>query len=136
MWCVPRSVAAPLLATAVPQPFTAQRCRSATEKKILEDLFSSVLSPFEKYHPSGNLKFYNLDISKSLKLRILVKKIFLISLKLNFTPNTLGCEGLIQEVRNVSFDSVYDDLVTAESVTKTPPWYSPLRLNPVHFDSI
>jgi len=39
-----------------------QRCRSATEKIILEDLLSSVLSQHKKYHPSGNLKFYNLAI--------------------------------------------------------------------------
>jgi len=74
--------------------FTAQRCRSASEKNIFEDLFSSVLSQFKKYHPSGNLKLYNLGILKSLKLRILVKKIPPISLELNFTPNTLGCKGL------------------------------------------
>jgi len=52
------------------------------------------LSQFKKYHPSGNLKFYNLGILKSLKLRILVRKILSISVKLNFTPNTLGCKGL------------------------------------------
>ena len=46
------------------------------EKNILEDLFSSVLSQFKKYHPSGNLTFYNLGILKSLKFRILVKKSF------------------------------------------------------------
>ena len=42
-------------------------------KKIL-CLFSSVLSQLKKYHPSGNLKFYNLGILQGLKLRILVKK--------------------------------------------------------------
>jgi len=64
-------------------------------KNILEDLFRSVLSLFEKYHPSGNLKFINLGIFQSLKMRILMEKILPISLKLNFTPNTLGCYGLI-----------------------------------------
>jgi len=44
------------------------------KKNTFDDLFSSVLSQFKKYHPSGNLKFYNLGILKSLKLRILVKK--------------------------------------------------------------
>jgi len=44
-----------------------------TEKIILEDLFSSVLSQFKKYHPSGNLKFNNLGILQSLELRILVE---------------------------------------------------------------
>ena len=37
------------------QPFTAQRCRSETEKNILEDLSSSVLLQFKKYQPSGNM---------------------------------------------------------------------------------
>jgi len=68
--------------------------RSATEKNIFQDLSSSVLSQFKKYHPSGNSKCYYLGILKSLKLRILVRKMLLISLKLNFTPNTLGCKGL------------------------------------------
>jgi len=59
---------------------------------MLEDLFSSVLSKFlKKYHPSGNLKINNLGIFQSLKFRILMEKILPISLKLNFTPNTLGC---------------------------------------------
>jgi len=60
----------------------------------LEDLFSSVLSQFKKYRPSGNLKFIDLDIFQSLKLRILMGKILQISLKLNFTSNTLGGYGL------------------------------------------
>jgi len=52
------------------------------------------LSQFKKYHPSGNLKFDNLRIFQSLKLRVLVEKILPISLKLKFTQNTLGCYGL------------------------------------------
>jgi len=48
------------------KPTTAQRCRTETEKNILEDLFSSVLSQFEKkYHPPGNLKFIDLGIFKA-----------------------------------------------------------------------
>jgi len=43
------------------------------KKNIFEDLFSSV-SQFKKYRPSGNLKFNNLGILPSLKLRILVEK--------------------------------------------------------------
>jgi len=63
-----------------------------SRKIILEDLFSSVLSQFKKYHPSGNLKLNYLRIFQSLKLRILMKKkIVSISLKLNFIPTTLGC---------------------------------------------
>jgi len=73
---------------------TAQRCRSATEKNISEDLFSSALSQFKKYHPSGNLKFEYLGIFQGLKLRILMGKIISISPKLIFTPNTSGCYGL------------------------------------------
>jgi len=65
------------------------------KKNILEDLFSSVLSQFKKYHPSANTKFNNLRIFQSLKLRNLMGKILQISLKLNSTPNTLGCYGLI-----------------------------------------
>jgi len=37
----------------------------------LEDLFSLVLSQFKKYHSSGNLKFNNIGIFQSLKMRIL-----------------------------------------------------------------
>jgi len=43
------------------------------KKNILENLFSSVLSQF-KYHPSGNLKFNDVGIFQSLKLRILEGK--------------------------------------------------------------
>jgi len=62
-------------------------------KNILEDLFCSVLSQLKKYHPYENLKFNNLGIFQSLKLRNVMRKILQISLKLNFTPNTLGCYG-------------------------------------------
>jgi len=66
------------------QPTTAQRCRSETVKNILEDLFSSVLSQFKKYHLSVNLKLNNLGIFQSLKLRNLREKILQISHKQNF----------------------------------------------------
>jgi len=52
------------------------------------------LSRLKKYHPPGNLKFNYLGIFQSLKLRILMEIILPISLKLNFTPNNLGCYGL------------------------------------------
>jgi len=45
-------------------------------KHILEDLFFSVLSKFEKYYPSENLKCNNLGNIQSLKLRNLMGKIF------------------------------------------------------------
>jgi len=63
-------------------------------QKKIEDLFSSILSHFKACHRSGNLKFNNLGIFQSLKLRILVEKILPISFTLNFTPNTFGCYGL------------------------------------------
>jgi len=63
-------------------------------KYILEDIFSSAFSQFKKYHPSGNMNFNYLCIFQSLKLHILMEKMLSISLKLNFTPNTLGCCGL------------------------------------------
>ena len=48
-------------------------------------LFSLVLSQCKKHYSTGKLKYNNLGISQSF-LRI--------SLKLNFTPNTLGSYGL------------------------------------------
>jgi len=71
-------------------------------KFILDDLSSSVLSKFQKYHPSGNLKFNNSGISRSLILRNLMEKIHRISLKLNCTPNTLGCYGLKNKTINTA----------------------------------
>jgi len=60
---------------------TAQRCCSETKKKnILEDIFSSVLSHFKEYQPSLNVKFNNVGIFESLKLRNLMGKILRISL--------------------------------------------------------
>jgi len=60
-----------------------------------QDLFSSELSQFKKYHPSGNLKFYHLAISQSLKFRILMGTILPISLE-PFTPNTWDYVGGIR----------------------------------------
>jgi len=66
------------------------------------------LLQFKKYHPSGNLKFNYLGILQSLKVRIPIEKILGISLKLNVTPNTLGCYGLILN-RNVLRDYMNKD---------------------------
>jgi len=63
------------------------------KKNVLKNFFSSVLSQFKKYRPSGNQKFNKLSISQSLKFRISTEKLNPISRKLNFTPNTLGCYG-------------------------------------------
>jgi len=54
------------------------------KKCILEDISSSLLSQFKKYHPSENLKFNNFGIFQSLKFCILMGKILPISLKLNW----------------------------------------------------
>jgi len=49
--------------------------RNKTKKKdILEDLFRSVLSQFEKYHPPWNLKVHYFGIFQSLKLLISMLK--------------------------------------------------------------
>jgi len=64
-------------------------------KKYFRGFFSSVSLQYKKYHPSGNLIFNLFWHFQSLKLRILMEKILSISLKLNFTPNTSGCYGLI-----------------------------------------
>jgi len=65
------------------------------QKKLFYRIFSvQYCRNLKKYHPSGNLKFHKLGIFQSLRLRILMEKIHTISLKLNFTPNTLGCFGL------------------------------------------
>ena len=42
------------------------------------------------------MKFISLSIFQSLKLRILIEKFILISPKLKFSANTLGCYGLTQ----------------------------------------
>jgi len=69
----------PIISTVLTH-YTAQRCRSETQKFILEDLFSSVLSQFRKYHSSENPKFINSGIFQSLKFRILMEEILSISL--------------------------------------------------------
>jgi len=53
---------------------------SETETFIFEDLSSSVMSQFKKYHPSGNLKFDYLGVFQSLKLRNLTENVLPISL--------------------------------------------------------
>jgi len=69
------------------------------KKNISGDLLSAVLSKSAKYHPSVKLKFNNLGIFQSLKLRNLMRKILEISRKLNFTQNTLGCYELMSLIK-------------------------------------
>jgi len=54
----------------------------------------SIVAQLKKYHHSENLEFNNVSIFQSLKLRIYVEKVLPHSLKLNPSPNTLGCYGL------------------------------------------
>jgi len=89
-----------------------------TEKIILEDLLSSLLSQFEKYHSTEDLKFNNLGNFCSLKFRILMGKFLSISLKLNFSPNTLGCYGLMQVAltySNLAIPRIYTLPITVGS---------------------
>jgi len=58
-------------------------------KFYFRGFFQFSISQFKKYYPSGNMKFINLVIFQSLKFHILMEKILSISLKLNFTPNTV-----------------------------------------------
>jgi len=55
----------------------------------------SIVKIKKKYHPSENLKLNNLGIFQSFKLRNIIEKILQISLKLNFTSNTLDYCGFM-----------------------------------------
>jgi len=88
---------------------------------ILENLFSSVLSQFEKFHTPRNLKFNYLGISQSLKLRITLEKNS-ISLKLNFTSNTLGCYGLKMN----KFPSSKLEVSTISGKSTAPSCFKPI----------
>jgi len=46
------------------------------KKMFIRGSFSSVVSQFKNYHPSGNPKNNSLGIFQSLELRILVEKFF------------------------------------------------------------
>jgi len=61
----------------------------------------SIVTIFKNITPHRNLKFDNLGFFYSLKLRNLMRKILRISLKLNFTSNTLGCYGLRKHVLRI-----------------------------------
>jgi len=73
------------------------------QKIISKDLFSSVWLQFKNYQTFANLKFKKIGIFQSLKLRILGGKFLLISLKLNLTPNTVGCYSLSNAVFSVPY---------------------------------
>jgi len=80
-WRWPSPLADRIVLPAVGQVFfnplpPSDAVRKQKKKIIFEDLFSSVLSEFKKYHPYENLKFKNFGIFKSLKLRNLMGKIF------------------------------------------------------------
>jgi len=69
---------------------------------------------FKNHQTSRNLKFNNLGIPQSLKLRISMEKILPISLKLNFTPNTLGVKS--SSLRNTA------ESHRTKSQNGTMPW--------------
>ena len=66
-------------------------------KKYFRGSFQFSIVTIRKISPPlpGNLKFHYLGVFQSLKWRISVESPFHHSLKLNFTPNILGCYGLI-----------------------------------------
>jgi len=78
-------------------------------KNNLEDLFSSVLSKFKKISPLWKPKINNFGIFQTLKLSNSIGKICQMSLKLNFSRNTLGCYWL----RN---------LIKGAGLTLPSPW--------------
>jgi len=63
---------------------------------ILEDLFSSVVSQLKKKSPPCEPEFRHFP---KLKIAYFNGKILSISLKLNFTPCTLGCYGLRRHLK-------------------------------------
>jgi len=60
-------------------------------KKYYKGSFQVSFVTVKKYHSSENQKFNNLGFFQSLKLRNSMGNSPLTSLRLNFTPNTLGC---------------------------------------------
>ena len=76
--------------------------------KYFRGSFSSVLSQFKKISPLWKSKIKSFRNISTLKISFfLTEKILPISLKLNFTPNTLGCYGL----DDYSCGPVYSDSV-------------------------
>jgi len=61
------------------------------QKKYFRGSFQFSFVTIKKISPPGNHTFNYLGIFQILKLRISIEKILSISLKLNFTPNTLDC---------------------------------------------
>jgi len=53
------------------------------------------MSPFQKYHPPGNLKFNYSGIFQILKLRILKEKILSLSLKQKFHSKYFGLLSIL-----------------------------------------
>jgi len=63
-------------------------------KKYYRGSFQFSIVTVQKISTPGNLKFNYLGVFLCMKLRILMGEILPIFLKLNFTPNNLGCYGL------------------------------------------
>jgi len=81
------------------------------------------LTQYKKYHPSGNLKFYYVRFFQSLNFRILIEKILPISLKSNFTPNTLGCYGLLKKNASTWFYVKKENLTNSTTTLHELPHY-------------
>ena len=75
-----------------------------------------MLSQLKKYQPPGNLKFNYLGILQSLKLRTLAD-FFSISLKLNFTPKTLGCYYGFK--KNIIWYKIPSDFAASQKLTSS-----------------
>jgi len=87
------------------------------QKKIFLRIFSVQFRRNQKeISPSGNQKFYNLGIFQSLEFRISMKKFAQISLKLNVTPNVLGCNGLMSRAETLFFFGSYSNCVSKLAV--------------------
>jgi len=94
---------------AIYQPSTLQRCRSEKRKKI-EDLLNLVLSQFKNIISPWKPEILLFRHFTKLKIAyISLDKILWISLKLNFTPNTLGYYGLISDQETANFWSESDE---------------------------
>ena len=99
-------------------------------RKKIEELFTSILLQFKKYHPSGNLKFNNLGTIQSLQFRNLMEKILPISFNLNLSPNTLGCYGLIDFVITLYlFDFIFNIGPCLENLGES--WCGQLKPSPL-----
>jgi len=73
---------------------------SGNRQNYFRGSFQFSIATIQKISLPGNLKFNYLGIFQSLKLRISMEKNpFNFSSAINFTPNILGCYGLISTLQ-------------------------------------